>query len=702
MSTRRKFLAGSVSVVGALASSTSARAQTRIESSVSETASLCGEWFFRTDSDDLGTQQKWYDTYARSNDKDWRAVSVPHTWQVEDPLSGYRGVAWYCRHFDAPLAWQRCAVRVEFEAVFHTATVWVNGFPAGEHARKGYTAFTLDIAHLMRWGQPNTIAVQVNNAFNQNMLPRGQSSDWANDGGIFRPVHLLVTPKTFVERVDVDAVPDFKSGDGNLAIVARIRNTDAKTWRGKGSFRVVDEETGLTVLADSQGSASSVNPNEAQSLAFQTILPKPKLWHFDHPSLYRLELLISDERDVHEYRTIFGVRKLEVVGGAFRLNGKPVRLMGAERMAGSNPEFGMAESAEQIKSDHAEMKHLNCVFTRVHWPQDKRVLDYCDRNGILMQSEVPAWGEETFSRMGAEPDAEIMQNGLEQLREMIARDRNHPSVVVWGLCNEIGGQTPSAYQFAKRMREEAKRLDPSRLCSYASDSLRSTPQRDVAGLMDFIETNEYYGTWYPGTAVDVARHLDEIHAAFPDKPIVVSEYGYCACAADRPEGDEHRIDVMRSHDIAIRSKEFVGGAIFFCYNDYRTHVGDRGIGGLQQRVHGVVDLFGVHKPSYELLRRECSPIESIAIENQLNKFDLLITVRRDLPMYTLRGYKVRGLFFGQGKIPIERREVNLPDAAPGSETKLEMVFGQSEVALYVHFDVLRPTSFSAYSLVWKP
>jgi beta-galactosidase len=299
MSTRRKFLEGSVSVVGALASSTSARAQTRIESSVSETASLCGEWFFRTDSDDLGTQQKWYDTYARSNDKDWRAVSVPHTWQVEDPLSGYRGVAWYCRHFDAPLAWQRCAVRVEFEAVFHTATVWVNGFPAGEHARKGYTAFTLDIAHLMRWGQPNTIAVQVNNAFNQNMLPRGQSSDWANDGGIFRPVHLLVTPKTFVERVDVDAVPDFKSGDGNLAIVARIRNTDAKTWRGKGSFRVVDEETGLTVLADSQGSASSVNPNEAQSLAFQTILPKPKLWHFDHPSLYRLELLISDERDVH-------------------------------------------------------------------------------------------------------------------------------------------------------------------------------------------------------------------------------------------------------------------------------------------------------------------------------------------------------------------------------------------------------------------
>jgi beta-glucuronidase len=464
MSTRRKFLAGSVSAVaGALADSMSVRSETKVESSVSEIASLCGEWFFRTDPDNSGIQQKWYDAHALG--KEWRSVSVPHTWQVEDPLTGYRGVAWYWRRFDASATWQQCAVRVEFEAVFHTATVWVNGSPAGEHARKGYTAFTLDIAHLMRWGQTNAIAVRVDDAFDQNMLPRGQSSDWANDGGIFRPVHLLVTPMTFVERVDIDAVPDLNSGDGSLVIVAHIRNTGVKTWSGKGSFRIVDEETGLIVLADSQGSALSVNPSAAQSLAFRTTLPKPKLWHFDHPSRYRLEFLISDERDVHEYRTIFGVRKLEIIGGAFHLNGERVRLTGAERLAGSNSEFGMAESTEQITSDHADMKHLNCVFTRVHWPQDKRVLDYCDRNGILMQSEIPAWGPETFNRMGAQPDADIMQNALEQLREMVARDRNHPSVVVWGLCNEIGGQAPPAYQFAKRMLEEAKRLDPSRLCS---------------------------------------------------------------------------------------------------------------------------------------------------------------------------------------------------------------------------------------------
>ena len=284
---------------------------------------------------------------------------------------------------------------------------------------------------------------------------------------------------------------------------------------------------------------------------------------------------------------------------------------------------------------------------------------------------------------------------------MIARDRNHPSVVAWGLCNEIGGQNPPAYQFAKRMLEEAKRLDPTRLCSYASDSLRNTPQQDVAALMDFIETNEYYGSWYPGGAQEVARHLDEIHAAFPGKPIVISEYGYCACTADRPEGDAQRMEVLRSHDLAIRSKDFVGGAIFFCYNDYRTQVGDRGTGPLLQRVHGVVDIYGTRKPSYDLLRRESSPIESLAVEYHLNRLQVLIRVRHELPAYTLRGYKLRGLFFGEGNIPVEQQEVDLPDSPPGSEAKLELIFTQSAAPTHIQIDVLRPTSFSAYFLDWK-
>jgi len=232
--------------------------------------------------------------------------------------------------------------------------------------------------------------------------------------------------------------------------------------------------------------------------------------------------------------------------------------------------------------------------------------------------------------------------------------------------------------------------------------LEKNPERDVAGLMDFIETNEYFGSWAEGPPEAVAKHLDDLHGAFPGKPIVISEYGYCACTEDRPEGDEHRIDILRSHDAVIRSKDYIGGAIFFCYNDYRTHVGDRGLGVLKQRVHGVVDIYGRPKPSYEVLRLESSPIASLLVENHLNAFRLRIRTRDDTPMYTLRGYRLRGVFYGEGDIAVDQQETELPSMAPGAEARIELMFGQSVVPLHVRFDVFRPCRFSAYSLDWKP
>ena len=546
---RRKFLTqAGVLAAGAMGAPALPAGEKTAGLSAPETVSLCGQWWFRTDSGSVGEAQRWYGTNDSINA--WRKVRVPHTWQVDSAFINYRGVAWYWRTFDAPSEWQNSAVRIEFEAVFHTATIWVNGELAGEHVRKGYTAFVLDITHLLRWGKSNTLAVRVDNAFDGHMVPRGRSSDWAHDGGIYRPVQLLVTPKTFVARVDLEAFPDLANGDGKLTITAYVRNTSSKSWMGRVFFRIIDDETGMTVLTSSDTLSLSLKSGTTQTPKFEGTLPKAKFWHFDHPNLYRLIFSIANGQETHQLTATFGVRKLEAKGSAFYLNGERVRLMGVERMAGSNPEFGMAEPDQWITHDHDDLKQLNCVFTRVHWPQDKRVLDYCDRHGILMQSEIPAWGYDTFAEMGAEPDSDIMQNALEQLREMIARDRNHPSVVVWGLCNEIGGQNPTAYQFAKRMLEEAKRLDPNRLCSYASNSLNETPERDAAGLMDFIETNEYFGSWAPGSPVAVAKHLDDLHTGFPGKPVVISEYGYCACTEDRPEGDEHRIDVLRSHDAA--------------------------------------------------------------------------------------------------------------------------------------------------------
>src|ERR1700726_3155838 len=165
MSSRRKFITGSIGAVAAALATPSSRAgATTAHPGATQVASLCGEWLFRTDPDDLGTQHNWHGVDVPG--EGWRTVRVPHTWQVETPLADYRGTAWYWRAFDLPggiasANWRECAVRVEFEAVFHTATVWVNGQLVGEHARKGYTAFTLDITHALQGGQANSIAVRV-------------------------------------------------------------------------------------------------------------------------------------------------------------------------------------------------------------------------------------------------------------------------------------------------------------------------------------------------------------------------------------------------------------------------------------------------------------------------------------------------------------------------------------------------------------
>ncbi len=667
---------------------------------VNETVSLNGVWQFRLDAAGAGVNERWY--LPETPAVGWKPVVVPHTWQIAPESEEYMGVAWYRRGFDVPADWSSSAVRVEFEAVFHSAEVWVNGRFAGGHTGKGYTAFVLDVTHLVRPGARNFITVRVDNSFDERMLPRGKSSDWTHDGGVYRPVSLLVTPKTYIERVAIDAVPDLAAGTASVEVTVSVRNTSGQSAILRPGFRVVDEETGLTVLEHREARGTPVANAGSATIPLAATLKHPRLWHFDDPHLYRLVAEIEESGGgSHSYEETFGVRSFEVRDGGFYLNGERVRLMGVERMAGSNPEFGMAEPLEWIAHDHDDLKELNGVFTRVHWQQDRRLLDYCDRKGILIQIEVPTWGSGTFKGMEKEPSPEIMQNGLEQLREMIARDRNHPSVFAWGLCNEIGGQNPPAYEFARRMYEEAKRLDPRRVRTYASNSLQTAPERDVSRLMDFVEWNEYYESWFKGTPEDMRRNLDAIHRAFPGKPIVISEYGYCACTAERPEGDSRRIEILEAHNRIFREAPYVAGLIFFCYNDYRTHVGDKGTGVAKQRVHGVVDLYGARKRSFDVLRRESSPVESLNVKGGAGVFEVTVAARGTVPSYRLMGYKVRGVLYGEGDIPVERQEASLPALDPGGSARVALRFREKN-PLRVRFDVLRPNGFSVTSFPWKP
>lgn len=679
MSSRRTFLNTTVGL--SLGSSAATFAQDAPAVNAGECISLDGEWQFRVDAS-----------------RDWHTVSVPHTWQTAAPTADHYGVAWYQRTFDAPRDWASRTVRIEFEAVFHSAAIWINDRPAGEHLRLGYTAFFVDATPFLRFDRPNTIRVRVDNSFDDAMLPRGKSSDWAHDGGIYRSVRLLITPKVYIDRLEIDADPDFASKKAAVRIRAIVANSGTAAAQGAIALRIVDESTGLAIF-DRAGATRFTTPaGTASTVEILAEIDNAKLWHFDHPHLYRAHLALSSG---HKMDDTFGVRRIETRQGGFYLNGERVRLMGAERMAGSNPEFGMAEPAQWIEHDHADMQQLNCVYTRVHWQQDRRVLDYCDRHGILIQTEVPTWGPKTFEGMKTEPSQTILDNGLAHLREMIARDRNHPCIFSWGVCNEINGQNPPAYAFAKRLYDEAKRLDPRRLVTYASNSLMKTPEKDVSGLMDYVMWNEYYESWNKGTVEDMARNLDEIHKAFPGKAIVVSEYGYCACTADRPEGDGKRIDVLVDHDRVFRDRDYVAGLIFFCYNDYRTHIGDKGSGVMKQRVHGVVDVYGARKPSYDALRRESSPVKSVEVKGRPGALKVTVQTQETIPSYTLTGYKLRAVVYGFGEIPVERYELPLPDLRPGARATLDVAF-QEKSPLRVLFDVLRPAGHSAFNHNWRP
>jgi beta-galactosidase len=699
MSSRRRFLGLTPALAaGALANRRTLAASPDVQQATAA-LSIDGEWHFATDPNDEGEQQFWFHVAKRRDA--WRDVCVPHTWQIEEALADYRGVAWYARTFESKPEWQGSCMRIGFEAVFHSARVWVNGEPAGEHLRKPYTAFAVDVTKLVRLDRPNTVVVRVDNRFDEHMLPRGRSSDWAHDGGIYRPVQLLVTPKIYIDRLAVDAVPDFTTGKAAIRVDAVLQNTDLAERRDTLSLRILEEETGHVVHTRTLADAIPLYAQSWQRAGLSASLDSPELWHFDHPHLYRAEVTLKVTGvSEHTLESTFGIRKFETRGLNFYLNNERVTLMGVERMAGSNPEFGMAEPLAWIEHDHADLRNLNCIFTRVHWPQDRRLLDYWDRHGILIQTEVPTWGPDTFKNMGAQCDPDLMENGLEQLREMIARDRNHPSVVCWGLCNEIGGQNPPAYDFAKNMLAEAKKLDPNRLCSYASNSLLETPRKDVAALMDFVEFNEYFETWYQGNLETLSKSLDRLATEIPNKPIVISEYGYCACTAERPEGDQRRIEILRTHNAVFRKKPYIGGLIFFCYNDYRTHIGDRGVGVMKQRVHGVVDVYGNRKGSYDVLRIESSPVESLKVEGHPKEFFVTITSRKTIPAYRLSGYTLRGLYFEYGEIPIERKEVAIPVLEPGQTVALKLSFSAAN-PLHIQFDVLRPGGDSTYTLEWK-
>jgi beta-galactosidase len=686
MISRRRLLSGASALGAAFTLSRPAAASEDLPLDANtETISLCEGWFFRLDPSATPSPAQ-----LPTNASDWHSVVVPHTWQVQDESTGHYGVAWYKLEIAAPESWHARFVRIEFEAVYHSAEVFLNGTLIGKHIGKGYTAFTCDLSPQLRYSKPNELLVRVDNSFSDTMLPRAKSFDWASDGGIIRPVQLLVTAPIFIEHLQIDAIPDLEQDTAQVKISAMVRNTLASDQSSRISASVRANDATAQATTSSQTTLPPTSRTEIQLPSIP--IASPRLWHFDAPHLYTAQAVLEASRQSHVCIDRFGIRSFEIKGTAFYLNGEQVSLMGVERMAGSHPQFGMAEPTDWIEENHRDLKGLNCIFTRVHWPQDKRVLDFCDAHGILMQEEVPAWGPTTFENTSPQLQSQLETNGIEQLQEMVSRDRNHPCIVAWGLCNEVDGKNPNSRAFARALIKHARAIDPARLLTYASHTLREKPELDMAGEFDFISANEYFGSWYPGGNQQVLEFIAKVRKAFPDKPFVMSEYGWCECQETIPPGDQNRVKIVDEHTNVCRQSGDIAGAIYFDYNDYRTIAGDKGRGAFQQRVHGVVDLYAHRKPSFDALRKQSSPIQSLALSRDGSEFTLRIQTRNALPAYTLRGYSLRWTFYGYDSLPMEGSLQTLAPLAPNQTITLQ-THANSKGLNRVVAEILRPSGY---------
>jgi len=595
---------------------------------------LNGEWLFSIDPLNQGSDLAWQANQMSTG----KVVMVPHTWKTDSIYQHYDGKAWYYKEFDVPSSWAGKQVRVMFERIFHRAAIWINGQLAGEHEGSGYTTFYVDISDWIITGGMNTISVSVDNRPDPLTIPFMDSYDWAMDGGITGDVKLIATGRPAVKHVLVHA--SVQPGKNNLKglVTLQILLDDSLVPNKRiTDFRIdIKEENQATsnVLL-----SAVVKARHAQNGYFIDIeLPSVNQWHFDHPNLYEIKVGPQWKgRDTDQYTTIFGFRTFEIRNGSLYLNEEKVRLSGVEWMPGSDPEMGFAETEDYIERVLHDMKRLNCVFTRFHWQQRKKTIDLCNRLGILVQEEIPLWQKP--ADFSSPPLSEVAKK---HAREMIYRDFNAPSIIAWGIGNEL----PSLYDDTKRsllqLKEYVESLDSSRIVSYVSNHIGTDPGKEVSKYFDWIMMNDYYGTWFGDDHEAIGPVLDRLHELYPEKPVIIAEWGLCErCNPDYnlEGGDPRRVRDMAVHHDQYITRPWVQGHIYFSYNDYRTHMGLEGNGRFRQRMHGVVDLWLNPKPSYELLKKINAPIQHARTVEEGDSIIIFFRNKNTLPSYTLRNYQ---------------------------------------------------------------
>ena len=470
---------------------------------------------------------------ADLDDKDWELINIPHTWNAQDAFDdkpGYRrGVSWYRRNLRLDPGLKDKQIFLYFEGANQIAEVYVNGSFAGRHIG-GYSAFSFDVTKFLKSDGSNLIAVKVDNSFNPNVPPL--TADFNFYGGIYRDVWLIAADEVHLKVTDL-ASSGVQITTPQVSETRATVNVSGTVVNSSGSDRKI-EVVNIIVGPDGNDVLSAVSTLDVKAkseLTFEQSTPPidaPKLWSPDEPNLYRVKTLVRENgRVLDNISNPLGFRwfNFDAEKGFF-LNGKPLKLRGTNRHQ-DHAGLGNALPDSMHVRDMQLIKDTGYNFVRLaHYPQDPAVLEAADRLGLLLWEETPLVNYITIS-------PEFNENSALMVREMIRQHRNHPSVVLWGYMNEIYLRVPKenaenirkeTVVLARKLEKIAREEDPSRPTAIAFHNSDLYNTMGLGEIPQVIGWNLYNG-WYRGTFEDFGKFLDEQHSRYPNRPLIVSEYG---------------------------------------------------------------------------------------------------------------------------------------------------------------------------------
>ena len=457
-------------------------------------------WDFKVDPQNKGNEEKWYENFPEKSEK----MYVPSCWNTTLGYYQYMGTAWYKTDFEI----ESNSIYLKFEAVANECDVYLDKKFIGHHYG-GFVEFGFELLGI--GAGKHELVLRVNNDLDLTTSIPHAISDWYNYGGINRGVEVREINDCYVKDTHV-----IYSLDGNTANVSV--KTNVKTLK-----RITDN---FEVFVDDKCvySKEVTIDGDFEYVADGIKLDGVKLWDIKEPNLYYVTVKFGGE----DLTDRVGFRTIETKGKDILLNGKKVILVGVNRHE-IHPDWGISMPFELTKRDIDIIIELNCNTIRgSHYPNSKKTLDYLDEVGLLFWEEVPLWGNrpewnESFK------NADFIDRAVNYHKDMVVRDLNHPSIVFWGLHNEVDTAVEQTRDFSKKLIEIIRKYDNSRLITYAS----VVGQRDIClDLVDVISFNRYIG-WYDSQAKE---NLDEYIKAITskvkelsgEKPIIMSEFGAAA------------------------------------------------------------------------------------------------------------------------------------------------------------------------------